>query len=164
MPASPYPQTSPILDPDGNSSGRDYSVRSKAPLLQPKDISFQLMGCAYPRIKAGTKGSEGTKKVEVAYRLTRVQQCRRSVGWTTLLPYTASKICCGGFSECLNAELSFKGIRVTTVCPGLCEAGSDLHGTFTGDTAREYRWFSLAAGLPGFPPRLVRHHAKSFGR
>jgi hypothetical protein len=43
------------------------------------------MGCAYPRIKVGTKGSEGTKKVEVAYRLSRVQQCRRSVGWTTLL-------------------------------------------------------------------------------
>jgi short-subunit dehydrogenase len=80
-----------------------------------------------------------------------------------VLPYTASEFAAVGFSKCLNAELSSKGIRVTTVCPGLCETGSDLHGTFTGDTAREYRWFSLAAGLPGIstsarsaPRKIVR--------
>jgi hypothetical protein len=27
--------------------------------------------------------------------------------------------------------------------------GSHLNATFTGDAAREYRWFSLVAGLPG---------------
>jgi short-subunit dehydrogenase len=66
-----------------------------------------------------------------------------------LLPYTASKFAAVGFSEGLNAELRSKGIRVTTVCPGLMRTGSHLNASFTGDAAREYRWFSLAAGFPG---------------
>jgi NAD(P)-dependent dehydrogenase (short-subunit alcohol dehydrogenase family) len=66
-----------------------------------------------------------------------------------LLPYTASKFAAVGFSEGLNAELRSKGIRVTTVCPGLMRTGSHLNAFFTGDAAREYRWFSLAAGFPG---------------
>lgn len=66
-----------------------------------------------------------------------------------LLPYTASKFASVGFSEGLNAELRSKGIHVTTVCPGLMRTGSHLNAGFTGDAAREYRWFSLVAGLPG---------------
>jgi short-subunit dehydrogenase len=54
-----------------------------------------------------------------------------------------------GFSEGLNAELRSKGIKVTTVCPGLMRTGSHLNAVFTGDAEREYRWFSLSAGLPG---------------
>lgn len=66
-----------------------------------------------------------------------------------MLPYTASKFAAVGFSEGLNAELRSKGIRVTTVCPGLMRTGSHLNALFTGDAPREYRWFSLAAGFPG---------------
>lgn len=66
-----------------------------------------------------------------------------------MLPYTASKFAAVGFSEGLNAELRSKGVRVTTVCPGLMRTGSHLNASFTGDAAREYRWFSLSAGLPG---------------
>jgi short-subunit dehydrogenase len=66
-----------------------------------------------------------------------------------LLPYTASKFAAVGFSEGLCAELRSKGIRVTTVCPGLMRTGSHLNALFTGDAEREYRWFSLSAGLPG---------------
>lgn len=66
-----------------------------------------------------------------------------------LLPYTASKFASVGFSEGLTAELRSKGIYVTTVCPGLMRTGSHLNANFTGDAAREYRWFSLVAGLPG---------------
>jgi short-subunit dehydrogenase len=66
-----------------------------------------------------------------------------------LLPYAASKFAAVGFSEGLNSELRSKGIRVTTVCPGLMRTGSHLNAIFTGDAAREYRWFSFAAGLPG---------------
>lgn len=65
-----------------------------------------------------------------------------------LLPYSASKFASVGFSEGLNAELHSKGIHVTTVCPGLMRTGSHLNALFTGDAAREYRWFSLAAGFP----------------
>lgn len=66
-----------------------------------------------------------------------------------LLPYTASKFAVVGFSEGLGMELRSKGIRVTTICPGLMRTGSHRNAIFTGDAAREYRWFSLAANLPG---------------
>jgi short-subunit dehydrogenase len=66
-----------------------------------------------------------------------------------LLPYTASKFAAVGFSEGLGMELRGKGIRVTTICPGLMRTGSHRNAQFTGDAAREYRWFSLAANLPG---------------
>lgn len=66
-----------------------------------------------------------------------------------MAPYTASKFAAVGFSEGLNAELRCKGIRVTTVCPGLMRTGSHLNALFTGDAAREYRWFSLGASIPG---------------
>jgi len=66
-----------------------------------------------------------------------------------MLPYTASKFAVVGFSTGLDAELRSKGIKVTTVCPGLMRTGSHLNAQFKGDAAREYRWFSLAAGLPG---------------
>jgi short-subunit dehydrogenase len=66
-----------------------------------------------------------------------------------LLPYTASKFAAVGFSEGLGMELRSKGIRVTTICPGLMRTGSHRNALFTGDASREYRWFSLAANLPG---------------
>ena len=65
-----------------------------------------------------------------------------------MLPYTASKFAAVGFSEGMNAELRSKGVRVVTVCPGLMRTGSHLNASFTGDAAAEYRWFSMAAGLP----------------
>ena len=67
-----------------------------------------------------------------------------------LLPYTASKFAAVGFSEGLAIEARSKGIRVTTVCPGLMRTGSHLNAMFTGDAPREYQWFSVAANLAGF--------------
>lgn len=66
-----------------------------------------------------------------------------------LLPYTASKFAAVGFSEGLHSELRSKGVHVLTVCPGLMRTGSHLNAYFSGDAAREYRWFSLSANLPG---------------
>jgi short-subunit dehydrogenase len=66
-----------------------------------------------------------------------------------LLPYSASKFAAVGFSEGLSAELRGKGIRVTTVCPGLMRTGSHLNAQFKGQVQREYSWFSVAAGFPG---------------
>lgn len=65
-----------------------------------------------------------------------------------LLPYTASKFAAVGFSEGLGMELRSKGIRVTTICPGLMRTGSHRNAQFTGDASREYRWFSMAANTP----------------
>lgn len=65
-----------------------------------------------------------------------------------LLPYVASKFALVGFSEGLHAELRDKGIRVTTVCPGLMRTGSHIQAEFTGQKAKEFRWFSLGATTP----------------
>jgi short-subunit dehydrogenase len=66
-----------------------------------------------------------------------------------LAPYVASKFAEVGFSETLHAELRSKGIRVTTVCPGLMRTGSYPNAIVVGELEREYRWFSLGASLPG---------------
>ena len=47
-----------------------------------------------------------------------------------LAPYTASKFAAVGFSETLHTELRPKGIRVTTVNPGLMRTGSYPHAKF----------------------------------
>jgi short-subunit dehydrogenase len=66
-----------------------------------------------------------------------------------MLPYTASKFAEVGFSEGLHAELRSKGVHVLTVCPGLMRTGSHVSAQFSGNAEKEYRWFSLAANLPG---------------
>jgi short-subunit dehydrogenase len=65
-----------------------------------------------------------------------------------LLPYSASKFAAVGWSQGLRAELRSKGIRVTTVCPGLMRTGSPGKALFVGDREKEYRWFHLSASLP----------------
>jgi NAD(P)-dependent dehydrogenase (short-subunit alcohol dehydrogenase family) len=66
-----------------------------------------------------------------------------------MLPYSAAKFALVGFSEGLHAELRFKGIRVTTVCPGLMRTGGEAHAKFVGDVEFERRWFDFAAKTPG---------------
>lgn len=46
-------------------------------------------------------------------------------------------------------ELRSKRICVTTIYPGLMRTGSHRNAFFTGDSSREYQWFSLAANTPG---------------
>lgn len=65
-----------------------------------------------------------------------------------MLPYTASKFALVGFSQGLHAELRHKGVRVTTVCPGLMRTGGEVHASFTGQIKKEKRWFNLAAKAP----------------
>jgi NAD(P)-dependent dehydrogenase (short-subunit alcohol dehydrogenase family) len=74
-----------------------------------------------------------------------------------LLPYVASKFALVGFSEGLHAELRHKGVRVTTVCPGLMRTGGEAHANYTGQTRKEQRWFNLAAKTPGISASV--HHA-----
>jgi short-subunit dehydrogenase len=66
-----------------------------------------------------------------------------------LLPYSAAKFALVGFSEGLHAELRHKGIRVTTVCPGLMRTGGEDHANIVGDIEFERRWFNFAANTPG---------------
>ncbi len=86
-----------------------------------------------------------------------------------MLPYSAAKFALVGFSEGLHAELRHKGIRVTTVCPGLMRTGGEVHANFRGDVDAERRWFNLAARTPGVAV-TTRHaanriyHAVAAGR
>jgi len=66
-----------------------------------------------------------------------------------LLPYVFSKFAMVGFSEGLQAEIEKKGIKVTTVIPGLMRTGSHVNAMFKGNYRWEYRWFSF---LDSFPP------------
>ena len=66
-----------------------------------------------------------------------------------LLPYCAGKFALVGFSEGLHAELRHKGIRVTTVCPGLMRTGGEDHARFAGDAESEQKWFKFSAKTPG---------------
>jgi short-subunit dehydrogenase len=71
------------------------------------------------------------------------------VAFPHLLPYVASKFALTGWSQGLRAELTGRGIRVTTVSPGIMRTGSHIQARFTGDAQKEYRWFAAAASLPG---------------
>ncbi len=65
-----------------------------------------------------------------------------------MLPYVAAKFALAGFSEGLHAELRFKGVRVTTVCPGLLRSGGEVHANFVGNVEAEKDWFNLGAKTP----------------
>lgn len=65
-----------------------------------------------------------------------------------LLPYVASKFALTGFSEGLHSELRRKGVRVTTVCPGLMRTGGENHAHFYGLIDKEKTWFQTAARTP----------------
>ena len=86
-----------------------------------------------------------------------------------MLPYSAAKFALVGFSEGLHAELRHKGIRVTTVCPGLMRTGGEEHVSIVGDVEFERRWFTLAAKTPGLSvtPQYAANkifHATAAGR
>ena len=66
-----------------------------------------------------------------------------------MLPYSAAKFALTGFSEGLHAEVRGKGVRVTTVCPGLMRTGGENHAKFIGNAEAEQRWFDLCAKTPG---------------
>ena len=66
-----------------------------------------------------------------------------------LLPYVAAKFALTGLSEGLHAELRAKGVRVTTVCPGLMRTGSVGQAQFTGQAEAEYKWFAFSGTTPG---------------
>jgi NAD(P)-dependent dehydrogenase (short-subunit alcohol dehydrogenase family) len=66
-----------------------------------------------------------------------------------LSAYCASKFAQAGLSAVMGEELRHRGIRVTTVMPGLMRTGSHVQAWFKGHHRAEYGMFSLVAGLPG---------------
>ena len=66
-----------------------------------------------------------------------------------LSAYCVSKFAQAGLSGVMAEELRAKGIRVSTVLPGLMRTGSHLQAWFKGERAAEFAAFSLAGGSPG---------------
>lgn len=66
-----------------------------------------------------------------------------------LSAYCASKFAQAGLSAVMSEELRAKGIRVTTVLPGLMRTGSHRQAWFKGELSNEYQVFALIGGLPG---------------
>lgn len=79
-----------------------------------------------------------------------------------LLPYVAAKFALTGFSEGLHAELRHKGIRVTTVCPGLMRTGGEAHAHFVGQVEKEKAWFQMSARTPLISADVHRAAEKIF--
>jgi NAD(P)-dependent dehydrogenase (short-subunit alcohol dehydrogenase family) len=65
-----------------------------------------------------------------------------------LSAYCTSKFAQAGLSAVMGEELRTKGIRVTTVMPGLMRTGSHIQAWFKGNHAAEFAMFSLVGGLP----------------
>lgn len=82
-------------------------------------------------------------------RIVNIASVGGRVAVPHLAPYCASKFALVGLSDGLRAELRARGIRVTTVSPGLMRTGSHVNAQFKGDHQAEYAWFASGAGIPG---------------
>ena len=77
-------------------------------------------------------------------RIVNVASIGGQISVPHMLPYSASKFALVGYSDGVRAELARRGIRVTTVCPGLMRTGSHVNALFKGQHRREYAWFSIS--------------------
>ena len=100
---------------------------------------------ALPRLLAQTP-AEGWKHRAA---LVNVSSIGGKFAVPHMLPYSAAKFALTGFSEGLHAEVRGKGVRVTTVCPGLMRTGGEDHASFVGDVRAERAWFQTCAKTPG---------------
>ena len=104
---------------------------------------------ALPHMRKQTALTNPTLAVGVGPSIVNIASIGGKIAVPHMLPYSASKFALVGFSEGLHAELRHKGIRVTTVCPGLMRTGGEDHAKFVGNIEAERRWFMFAATTPG---------------
>lgn len=91
---------------------------------------------------------EAARRMAPGGRIVNVSSIGGLVPVPHLLAYSVGKFALTGLSEGLQAELSLRGIRVTTVCPGLMRTGSHVNARFKGRHRQEFSWFSASAGFP----------------
>lgn len=96
---------------------------------------LRLIRAACPRMPTGS-------------RIVNISSIGGLVAIPHLLSYSVGKFALTGLSEGLHAELSQRGIVVTTVCPGLMRTGSHVNARFKGRHEEEFAWFAAAAGFP----------------
>lgn len=118
-----------------------YERQSTADMRQAMDVMFwgpyHVTNAALPYLERGGRG-----------HLINISSIGGRISVPHLLPYSCAKHAVAAFSEGAGAELAARGIRTTTVLPGLMRTGSQLNAAFTGDARSEYAWFGLLASLP----------------
>jgi NAD(P)-dependent dehydrogenase (short-subunit alcohol dehydrogenase family) len=124
---------------------------------------------ALPHMRSQTARTHQTPAVRVGPSIVNIASIGGKIAVPHMLPYSAAKFALVGFSEGLHAELRHKGIRVTTVCPGLMRTGGEAHANFLGNQDAERRWFNLAANTPGLAVTAKHaanriYHAVAAGR
>jgi short-subunit dehydrogenase len=82
-------------------------------------------------------------------RIINICSIGSRIGVPHLAAYCASKFAQAGLSAVMTEELRGKGIRVTTVMPGLMRTGSHRQAWFKGEHVNEYNLFATINGLPG---------------
>ena len=81
-------------------------------------------------------------------RIVNITSIGGKVAVPHLLPYESAKFAAVGFSEGLRSELASRGVRVTTIVPGLMRTGSYVNAYFKGSEELEFRLFGLLANAP----------------
>ena len=81
-------------------------------------------------------------------RIVNITSVGGKVAVPHLAPYVASKFAGVGLSDAMRNELRGRGIRVTTVCPGLMRTGSHVNAMFKGKHEAEFAWFSIGNAMP----------------
>ncbi len=102
---------------------------------------FSMVHCTLAVLPGMLKRREGA--------IVNIASIGGKVAVPHLLPYSASKFAAVGFSQGLHAEVRAKGVRVTTVTPGLLRTGSPRNAKVVGNREEEFRWFNLGDSLPG---------------
>ncbi len=107
--------------------------------------AFHATFHALPRLLAQTPATGWSRRAAVV----NISSIGGKFAVPHMLAYSAAKFALTGFSEGLHAEVRGKGVRVTTVCPGLMRTGGEDHAKFRGDVEGEKAWFMFAAKTPG---------------
>ena len=113
---------------------------------------------ALPHLRSQQPLAGGTRRASIV----NIASVGGKLSVPHMLPYSAAKFALVGFSEGLHAELRGKGIRVTTVCPGLMRTGGEDHAQFVGNIAAEKRWFMISAKTPGLATTVTHAANKIF--
>jgi NAD(P)-dependent dehydrogenase (short-subunit alcohol dehydrogenase family) len=95
-----------------------------------------------------TNAVVGSMKAKKFGRIVNVASIGGKIAFPHLLPYSTSKFALVGYSEGLRAELVKHDVFVTTVCPGLMRTGSPRNAFFTGQSEKEYVWFTISDSVP----------------
>jgi short-subunit dehydrogenase len=118
-----------------------FETQSVEDFRRQHDIMFWgVVYTTYAVLPQMTERGEG--------RIVNVTSIGGKISVPYLLPYNAAKFAAVGFSEGIRAELSAKGVRVTTVVPGLMRTGSYVAALFKGRRETLYTLFTPLSTLP----------------